>query len=155
MLASFLQNDSRRMLSPSVRVEDYLIPSIHWPFVIDNAANGNRALVVPDLSSTFLPPSPWKIRRPWCLRGFSAHSRPFLVSCLMCMVVRLSCHPGSYNLYMTLLFRFSTLLTRPHVSSMPFLFPYHTSLINSNSAVIPFFVLPLCPPFFSSVHVHV
>ena len=101
---------------------------------------------------SFLPPSPWKIRRPWCLRGFSAHSRPFLVSCLMCMVVRLSCHPGSYNLYMILLFRFSTLLTRPHVSSMPFLFPYHTSLINSNSAVIPFFVLPLRPPFFSSVH---
>lgn len=48
----------------SARAEDYLIPSIHRPFVIDNATNGSRALVVPDLSSTFLPPPPFSLEDP-------------------------------------------------------------------------------------------
>jgi len=39
--------------------------------------------------------SPWKVKRLWCLRGVSAPSCALLVSCLMCRITRLSCHPGS------------------------------------------------------------
>ena len=73
-------------------------PSYSLSFIIDNATNGNLALVLS------FPSFPWKIR------GCGVHVASgtpcvFLVSCLMCMVIRLSCRPGFfYNLPLTMLF---------------------------------------------------
>ena len=75
-------------------VEGRPIPSIRWLFIADNAANGSWALVPSGPFVDPIPSSPLEDPETMAFTWVSSTLLCFLVSCLMCMVIRLSCHPG-------------------------------------------------------------